>query len=70
MKFLAIFSVLLALSGCKLDYPKVDQQRRAERFDACLKNIPVGPQQTKYNDWAEVIDACSRAAYYQAIIEK
>lgn len=64
----AAFS-LVALSGCEHEQ-RPDPEIRAERFDSCLKNVPSGPQQTKYNDWAEVVEACESAAYWQSFRAK
>lgn len=52
------------LSGC-YEQPRYenDQKERQELFFKCLEKIPEGPQQTQYNDWSEVVDECSDAAY-------
>ena len=65
--------ICLALAGCGgSSRPKyaLDQALRAERFDACMKALPVGPQSITAagNDWDEVVEACDNAAYYQANI--
>ena len=66
MKQIATLLVVLALAGCDQGL-RANPEVRAERFDACLKNVPAGPQHTKYNDWAEVVRACESAAYYQSL---
>lgn len=37
-----------------------------ELFNECMKNLPAGPQATKYNDWDEVVSECRHTAYYLA----
>lgn len=67
-------SLLLLLAACQphadgtvIIRQDLDQCRRVEIFERCLQLAPAGPQSTKYNDWAEVIDQCEgmamRAAY-------
>jgi hypothetical protein len=58
----------LALVGCnaepeKLDWATApnDPQVQEYAFNRCLQSTR-GPQETKYNDWDEAIDACSRVA--------
>lgn len=68
----AAIALLIAglLAGCeqKPTYTwEPDQTVRAERFDTCLRLLPAGPQATKYNDWAEVVEACADAAYRQSV---
>lgn len=66
---------LLLLAGCNptpgsdLSPTKYmpDQKLRAERFDACMKNLPAGPEKTHYNDWSEVVDSCETASYQQSL---
>lgn len=70
MRLAIIISVALLLSAC--DQPKyplyeTDQVKRAEIFQACLKAVPPGPARTTYNDWAEVVNECADAAYYQSM---
>lgn len=65
--FVAGLSLLLA--ACSDDrYPvyEVRPDKRIERFDACMKALPPGPQSTHYNDWDEVIWQCDNIAYYQS----
>lgn len=70
MNRIILIALLIVLSGCS-DSPwcaqGVNQKIRRERFDSCLKNIPKGPQTTKYNDWAEVVSQCDNIAYYQSM---
>lgn len=63
--------VVVSMSGCapapKPQAPesKPDQCLRAQLLKECLSTVPAGPQVAgKYNDWAEVVDECSDAAYY------
>lgn len=70
MMRIAIAAIIaLAAAGCD-DVSIADQCLRAERFDACLKSLPAGPQSTRYNDWSEVVSACESAAYYQSLRKK
>ena len=41
-----------------------DTCTRNEIFQQCIKNLPNGPQITKYNDWDEVVSECNNSAYY------
>ena len=69
MKLLMIVIVGLLLSAC--DPPTrnahVDQCKRAELFEACMKLLPAGPQSTQYNDWDDVVSACNRQAYQNSL---
>lgn len=66
--------IMLALAGCDdgpiASSPVVDQCMRAELFQSCMKSLPAGPVATQYNDWDEVVDSCSSAAYYQALRQR
>lgn len=75
MKYLiAITLMCLSLTGCysqpnpNATHVYVDGAKRHEYFQECLKNLPVGPEQTHYNDWDEVVDSCEASAYHQALI--
>lgn len=54
----------LMLAGCEPPEQSwyTDQTVRREVFMQCLEKAPAGPQITKYNDWAEVIDECGTQA--------
>jgi hypothetical protein len=55
------FITILSLSfiGCfNNDKDYYDQDKREELFFECLKNIPKGPDDVKYNDWSEVVKEC------------
>lgn len=73
MKSLLIaLTVMFLLAGC-MEMPEkqvagwcVDQEKRIERFDECLKLLPYGPDTTVYNDWAEVVSECDDISYAQA----
>lgn len=63
-----IVVVLFMLAGCdEVDPAAPDQCLRREIFRECLQTVPAGPQRTVTNDWAEVIDECQSAAYYQSL---
>lgn len=60
--------LVLGMAGCDLPEQTTNNQcLRAEIFKQCLAQIPEGPERTVYNDWAEVVDACESAAYYQSL---
>lgn len=65
-----IVVVILTSVGCGdggvTDMPFTDQCLRAKLFKECLAAVPKGPESTVYNDWAEVVDECARAATYQS----
>lgn len=71
LKAALIACIILGLTGCGAGpippREEPDRQVMAERFDACMKNLPAGPVATKYNDWDEVVDSCNRAAYFQSL---
>lgn len=58
-----------ALTGCEeTKYPKyaIDQEKRTPLFQACMEQIPQGPQSVKYNDWDEVVYACNSISESQS----
>lgn len=60
---MAIFAICTACTiGPERQY-YVDQTKRAELFQMCLKAVPAGPQSTHYNDWSEVVANCDGFAY-------
>lgn len=62
--------VLLAilLAGCDVKQTWTpDQCLRAELFASCMASLPAGPAQTRYNDLAEVVEACDGTAYRMSI---
>lgn len=66
----SLIGAVLALSGCEESkHPKYEpnQTLRAELFHQCLEKLPAGPKATQYNDWDEVVGACSSAAYFQSL---
>lgn len=73
MKIAIVSTIAVLLSACgsssQATYPRYESDRelRAERFDACMKLLPIGPTNTKYNDWAEVVSECELAAYRQSL---
>ena len=67
-KTLIVALIALLCSGCSLDIEswETDQELRREIFKECMQLLPAGPQETKYNDWDEVVIKCDRVAYYQS----
>lgn len=69
MKSLIIGLIAIGLMGCDRMLPpiwKTDQKLRTEIFFKCMEALPAGPQETKYNDWDEVVTECDNVARYQA----
>lgn len=46
---------------------EVNQSKRLEYFQICMKSLPAGPLSTQYNDWDEVVSECGSQAYYLAL---
>ena len=72
MKLLLCLFICIMLFGCetgKNDKDKivVDQCLRQQLFKECMECLPAGPQSTKYNDWAEVVNECRTTAYYHSM---
>ena len=63
--FWAVFGIICTEIGRPVY--EVDQVLHREIFNECLKNIPKGPQSTRYNDWSEVINECNSTSYYMAL---
>ena len=66
---LSVLIALLTVAGCTPDSDDVIRERKAlriELFEKCMQLLPDGPQTTKYNDWAEVVEECSTQAYYMS----
>jgi hypothetical protein len=59
--------LMMLLVGCNREPRYVDQEKRRIIFKECLTALPAGPQQTKYNDWDDVVQACETTAYYQSL---
>lgn len=66
MRWFVLSISLLILTGCQEGEWRVNQELRAKLFQQCLQLVPKGPDNTKYNDWAEVIGECEDAAYFQS----
>ncbi len=66
IKALLILSIIL-LAGCEVKRQRANQELRSKLFFECLEKIPKGPERTKYNDWAEVVDECGDQAYYMSL---
>lgn len=77
MKFLLTLSTITILlvgcdnqsmSGMEIEYtlnttPIRDVCLHKAYFDDCMKGLPAGPKSAHYNDWGEVVEACSDTAY-------
>ena len=62
-----IFVIGIAfLAGCSMPQYELDQDLRAKTFQDCLASLPAGPDETVYNDWAEVVYECRQTATYFA----
>lgn len=65
---LFLLIILILISACTDEQKSgPDQCLRAQLFKDCMGSLPAGPQETKYNDWAEVVAECESTAYYQSI---
>lgn len=63
---LALFVVFVSVVGC--EEPRTyNNALRQELFFKCLDAVPVGPQTTKYNDWAEVVSECGQQALWMSL---
>lgn len=62
----------LMLPACRVEHkpdpdPSMpDQCIRREIFFGCLAALPKGPENPRYNDWAEVVGECADVALYQS----
>lgn len=71
MSRIIIALVMLVLAGCDVPKPPQPNQDIRERiFFQCLAAIQKGPEQTKYNDWQEVVNECGHQAYYMSFDRK
>jgi len=66
MKRILLLIVLLLLVGCDMS-PDIDRKLQREIFFECLKNAPKQPDNSKYNDSAEIIHACGEQARDMAL---
>lgn len=67
MKTLLLLICLILCGACEIvPTYETDQELRHKIFMECLDKIPEGPEQTKYNDWDEVVKAYDSVAYYQS----
>jgi hypothetical protein len=68
MKRLYLLALCAITAGCEppRQRTQMDQCIRAELFERCLSKTPTGPVNTKYNDWAEVLDECGTWAQYHS----
>lgn len=73
---LAVCLTALLAAGCRTDtfdpemQSTTDQCKRQELFMACMGALPEGPDETKYNDWDEVVSECNSVARYQSLRPK
>ena len=67
MKKLFLLISLVCFLNCSSETAAIDQELRQKLFKECLENVPKGPDNVKYNDWAEVIEMCEKASYYQSL---
>ncbi len=65
MKKLIIIAAV-ALTACSDNPTMTDQCMRVQLFQECMKALPAGPQDTKYNDWDEVVAKCDQVSYWQS----
>lgn len=72
MKTTSVFILCLSLLACGPTEETAipDQCLRQIIFFKCLKNIPVGPKEAKYNDWDEVVGQCDSVAYWQSMRQR
>ncbi len=65
------FAICFVVAGCSgKEKPKdrvIDQCLRIQLAQQCVKDLPAGPVETKYNDWDEVIGQCDSNARYQSV---
>lgn len=62
----AMLSLVFLSVGCT-ETTGTDQCLRREIFMQCMKSLPAGPVETKYNDWDEVVAECATVSYYQSL---
>lgn len=63
----AMLLIALAVAGCGVDPHEAERGLlRVKLAQRCIDNLPAGPVKTHYNDWAEVVEACSNTAFYQS----
>lgn len=56
-------AVGLLLAGCAPRGEwKRDPEVQAKVFSECMASLPKGPEVTRYNDWAEVVEECNDTA--------
>jgi len=64
-----IIILLILCSGCDdfIDATMPDQCLRRKIFLECMNAVPKGPETVVDNDWADVVDECQSASYYQSL---
>lgn len=63
---LLVAASALALSACEMGHYERDHAARQAAFEKCMSLLPQGPVVTRYNDWAEVVEACDNVASRQS----
>ena len=65
MVCIALVLIAMGLGGCNIPpESRPDQCLRKKLFEACMRSLPPGPPSPHYNDWDDVINACSKYAAY------
>lgn len=68
MKFIVLAAIsLIIFPACTRCEWTTNQDERQRLFRECMELLPAGPEQTKYNDWDDVVAQCDDVAYKQAI---
>jgi hypothetical protein len=61
---------LLSVTGCvdRMSNTAIQARKdlRISLFEKCMKLLPAGPSETKYNDWDEVVSECGTQSYYMS----
>lgn len=59
-----LWAIVFGAYECDKRMPgyRTDNEMAQRLFLQCLEKLPEGPQETKYNDWDEVVDACRYSA--------
>lgn len=66
---LAVIFTMGLVAGCEgtiTEKAILDQCMRQKLFEKCMASLPAGPNETVYNDWAEVVDECHDVASYNS----
>lgn len=66
MKYIILILLMVFMTACRafeVSEYKTDSVLERELFFECMRALPTGPKQTKYNDWDEVVIECRRTAH-------